>query len=72
MLEVNPKLTEFFLNGRLTSGEYISSVCNSCFVQLKEIIFTSFSEVLPLALTVAGSVLVVNLGWRLFRNFTKG
>ena len=30
------------------------------------------SEILPIALTVAGAILVVNLGWRLFRNFTRG
>ena len=29
-------------------------------------------DVLPVALTVAGAILVVTLGWRLFRNFTRG
>lgn len=32
----------------------------------------SIKSVLPIALTVAGAVLVVTLGWRLFRNFTRG
>jgi len=30
------------------------------------------SDVLPIALSVAGAILVVKLGWRLFRNFTRG
>lgn len=32
----------------------------------------SIKSVLPIALTVAGAVLVVTLGWHLFRNFTRG
>lgn len=32
----------------------------------------TIADVLPIALTVAGAILVVNLGWRLFRNFTHG
>lgn len=32
----------------------------------------SIASVLPVALTVAGAILVVTLGWRLFRNFTRG
>ncbi len=30
------------------------------------------SAVVPIALTVAGTVLVITMGWRLFRNFSKG
>lgn len=36
--------------------------------RIKDVIIS----VLPLALTVAGSILVVKLAWRMFRNFTKG
>lgn len=32
----------------------------------------TIADILPIALTVAGSILVVTLGWRLFRNFTRG
>lgn len=32
----------------------------------------SIADILPVALTVAGAILVVTLGWRLFRNFTRG
>ena len=34
--------------------------------------FSMIEDVLPVALTVAGAMLVVTLGWRLFRNFTRG
>ena len=30
------------------------------------------ASVLPIALPVAGTILVVTIGWRLFRNFTRG
>ncbi len=33
---------------------------------------SAISSVLPTALSVAGAILVVTLGWRLFRNFTHG
>lgn len=33
---------------------------------------SAIGKVLPTALTVAGAILVVTLGWRLFRNFTRG
>lgn len=32
----------------------------------------TIADVLPIALSVAGAILVVTLGWRLFRNFTHG
>ena len=34
--------------------------------------FSIISTVLPFAFSVAGSILVIKLGWHLFRNFTKG
>lgn len=33
---------------------------------------SAIGTVLPTALKVAGAILVVTLGWRLFRNFTHG
>lgn len=32
----------------------------------------AIGDVLPVALPVAGAILVITMGWRLFRNFTKG
>lgn len=35
-------------------------------------LLSTISDVLPIALSVAGAFLVVKLGWKLFKNFTKG
>jgi len=32
----------------------------------------SIGDILPIALPVAGTILVITIGWRLFRNFTRG
>ena len=32
----------------------------------------AIGQVIPIALPVAGTLLVVTIGWRLFRNFTRG
>lgn len=32
----------------------------------------AIGDILPVALPVAGTILVVTIGWRLFRNFTRG
>lgn len=37
-----------------------------------KVILDTIADVLPVALTVAGAILVVTLGWHLFRNFTRG
>lgn len=33
---------------------------------------TTIGDVIPIALGVAGTILVITIGWRLFRNFTRG
>lgn len=33
---------------------------------------TSIGDILDVALPVAGTILVITIGWRLFRNFTRG
>ena len=33
---------------------------------------SAIAAVLPIALPVAGTILVITIGWRLFRNFTRG
>lgn len=35
-------------------------------------ILNQIGNILPIALSVAGAILVVKLGWKLFKNFTKG
>ena len=32
----------------------------------------AIGQVLPIAMGVAGTILVITIGWRLFRNFTRG
>ena len=32
----------------------------------------AIGDILPIALPVAGTILVITVGWRLFRNFTRG
>lgn len=66
MLEVPSTLILGFQNGKY------SSFLNYIFKQLQTLILDSVADILPLALTVAGAILVVTLGWRLFRNFTRG
>ena len=33
---------------------------------------SAIGQVVPIALGVAGTILVITIGWRLFRNFTRG
>ena len=33
---------------------------------------SAIGQVLPIALPVAGTILVITIGWRLFRNFSRG
>lgn len=61
-----------YLNGTFTSGEFVQKNLNLYFTQLKNNILDGIADVLPLALSVGGAILVVNLGWRMFRNFTRG
>ena len=49
----------------------LNKLCNSK-SSLAGHVLSIISTVLPLAFSVAGSILVIKLGWRLFRNFTKG
>lgn len=32
----------------------------------------TIGQIIPIALGVAGTILVITVGWRLFRNFTRG
>lgn len=59
-------------NGSLNSGAFARTIIRLCVQGLDDYIFDTISKILPLALTVAGGILVVTLGWRLFRNFTRG
>lgn len=67
-----PQYLNNFLHGRVSAGSFVLYLLKSLIPQVKAILLDSLADVLPVALTVAGAVLVVNLGWRLFRNFTRG
>ena len=59
--------------GTWTSGKFASKILNYCIEGVSDYIMEDvIPGLLPSALIVAGSILVVTLGWRLFRNFTKG
>lgn len=58
--------------GNLRPGVFAQSIITASVQGLDDYIFDTISKILPLALTVAGAILVVTLGWRLFRNFTRG
>lgn len=56
----------------VTSMESITTALNSALTTTSNDMLSAIGAVLPTALTVAGAILVVTLGWRLFRNFTRG
>ena len=66
------QLLDAVKSGSLSGSEFGEHILMNGLTQVKPIILDSVSDILPVALTVAGAVLVVTLGWRLFRNFTRG
>lgn len=52
--------------------ESITTALNNALSTTSTDMLSAIGSVLPTALTVAGAILVVTLGWRLFRNFTRG
>lgn len=61
-----------FLTSTATGMESITTALNSALSTTSNDMLSAIGSVLPTALTVAGAILVVTLGWRLFRNFTRG
>lgn len=61
-----------FLTATPSGMESITTALNSALSTTSNDMLSAIGSVLPTALTVAGAILVVTLGWRLFRNFTKG
>ena len=61
-----------YLTATATGMESITTALNSALSTTSNDMLSAIGSVLPTALTVAGAILVVTLGWRLFRNFTKG
>lgn len=55
-----------------TGMESITTALNTALSTTSSDMLSAIGTVLPTALTVAGAILVVTLGWRLFRNFTRG
>lgn len=72
MLKLSPSLFKSFANGNLSPSSFIHSCLINLLKQVKDLLLSGISNVIPIALGVAGAILVVNLGWRLFRNFTRG
>ena len=56
----------------VTTMDSITSALNDALSTTSADMLDAIGNVLPTALTVAGAILVVTLGWRLFRNFTRG
>ena len=52
--------------------ETVTSALTSALTTTANDMLSAIGSVLPKALPVAGAILVVTLGWRLFRNFTHG
>jgi len=61
-----------FLTATPSGMESITTALNSALSTTSNDMLSAIGSVLPSALTVAGAILVVTLGWRLFRNFTRG
>ena len=60
------------LTGGATTISDVSSALSTALNTTASDMMSAVAAVLPEALTVAGAILVVTLGWRLFRNFTRG
>ena len=54
------------------SSSAVTTALSSAMTTTANNMLSAISTVLPTALSVAGAILVVTLGWRLFRNFTHG
>lgn len=63
---------DMYESGAWSAGKLASKYIWICCKDMKDIFLDAISDILPMALTVAGAILVVTLGWRLFRNFTRG
>lgn len=61
-----------FKDGSFTPSVYIRQLLKICVSGAKNLFLDTISETLPVALSVAGAILVVTLGWKLFRTFTRG
>lgn len=54
------------------SSDAVTTALSGAMTTTANNMLSAISSVLPTALSVAGAILVVTLGWRLFRNFTHG
>lgn len=59
-------------NGAMAPGKFSELVVSHLLQAIKNHILDVLSDILPVALTVAAATLLVTLGWKLFRNFTRG
>lgn len=52
--------------------ETVSTALTTALTSTANSMMSAIGSVLPIALPVAGAILVITMGWRLFRNFTHG
>lgn len=55
-----------------TAVETVTSALTGAMTTTANNITSAIGSILPIALGVAGTILVITIGWRLFRNFTHG
>lgn len=55
-----------------TTVDTVTSALTGAMTTTANNITSAIGSILPIALGVAGTILVITIGWRLFRNFTHG
>lgn len=56
----------------VTAVDTVTSALTGAMTTTANNITSAIGSILPIALGVAGTILVITIGWRLFRNFTHG
>lgn len=56
----------------VTAVDTVTSALTGALTTTANNITSAIGSILPIALGVAGTILVITIGWRLFRNFTHG
>ena len=56
----------------VTAADTVTSALTGAMTTTANNITSAIGSILPIALGVAGTILVITIGWRLFRNFTHG
>ena len=56
----------------VTAVDTVTSALTGAMTTTANNITSAIGSILPIALGVAGTILVITIGWSLFRNFTHG